>query len=237
MSLVLAPIAGLVVGCLSALAGGLSWWGAGMAGNATLPIAFVAAGVTLATGCWLSRGLHLDGLADFADGLGAVPGPTTDGGQRMTAAMRDPRLGAFGALTLIFAVGMQLAALASCFAAGLGAAAVVAAAMSSRSTLVLVARRGTPRRAGGLGATVVGVVPVGLGLLAWSVVTVFVSILLWLSGATWLAGPIAAVLALGVALGVRRLAVQRLTAVTGDVLGACVESAATVFLVMLAIGA
>jgi len=235
LSLLLAPAVGLLLGGLAACAGLLLWWFAGIAGNATTPIACVAAGVTLTAAGWLSRGLHLDGLADLADGLGSVLGPATDGGQRMTTAMRDPQIGAFGAIALIFTIGIQLAALASCFATGLGATAFVAAAISSRSTLALVARRGTPRRSSGLGASVVGVVPPTVGLVVWSVTTAFVTVLLWFFGAAWFAGPIAASMALTAALVVRRIALRRLTAVTGDVLGACVEVAATVFLVLLAV--
>ncbi|MDQ1304560.1 MAG: adenosylcobinamide-GDP ribazoletransferase [Actinomycetota bacterium] len=235
LSLLLAPAVGLLLGCLAAFAGLLLWWIAGAAGNASTPIAFVAAAVTLATASWLSRGLHLDGLADLADGLGSVPGPATADGERMTAAMRDPQIGAFGAIALIFTIGVQLTALASCFATGLGASAFVAAAISSRSTLVLVARRGTPSRASGLGAAVVGVVPTTVGVLEWSVIAGLISVLLWSAGAAWFAGPIAASLALAAALVVRRIALQRLTVVTGDVLGACVEGATTVFLVLLAV--
>jgi adenosylcobinamide-GDP ribazoletransferase len=233
LSLLLAPAVGLLLGCLAAFAGLLLWWIAGAAGNASTPIAFVAAAVTLATAGWLSRGLHLDGLADLADGLGSVPGPATADGERMTAAMRDPQIGAFGAIALIFTIGVQLTALAY-FATGLGHLPV-AAAVGSRSTLVLVARRGTPSRASGLGAAVVGVVPTTVGVLEWSVIAGLISVLLWSAGAAWFAGPIAASLALAAALVVRRIALQRLTAVTGDVLGACVEGATTVFLVLLAV--
>ena len=81
----------------------------------------------------------------------------------------------------------------------------------------------------------VGVVPIGLGLLVWLVATGLGTLILGLSAGLWFAGPIAATLSLAAALLVRQLALKRLTAVTGDVLGACVESAATVFLVTVAV--
>jgi adenosylcobinamide-GDP ribazoletransferase len=70
---------------------------------------------------WISGGLHEDGLADVADGMGG--GWTRD--ERLTI-MKDSRIGAFGASTLILAVLAKYAALTSMNAAHLDASIVIA---------------------------------------------------------------------------------------------------------------
>lgn len=66
--------------------------------------AFVILGsIALATGA-----LHLDGLADMADGFGG--GRTREDVLRI---MRDHVIGAYGACALVFVVGLQIAALAA----------------------------------------------------------------------------------------------------------------------------
>jgi adenosylcobinamide-GDP ribazoletransferase len=59
--------------------------------------AHVAAALTLALWVWLTGGLHADGLADTADGLSAAHGNPA----RALEVMRDPRVGAHGALSLV----------------------------------------------------------------------------------------------------------------------------------------
>ena len=49
---------------------------------------------------WVTGGLHLDGLADLADGLGAAHRDP----QRFLAVLKDPHLGSFGVLALVLAV-------------------------------------------------------------------------------------------------------------------------------------
>ncbi|XZG70353.1 adenosylcobinamide-GDP ribazoletransferase [Chitinibacteraceae bacterium HSL-7] len=53
---------------------------------------------------WSTGGLHLDGLADLADALGAAHRSP----ERFLAVMKDPHLGSFGVLTLIMAVSGKL---------------------------------------------------------------------------------------------------------------------------------
>lgn len=90
------PWAGLVVGVLTALG---AWLGARILGTGGVAVLVVVLKM-LITG-----GLHMDGLADLADGLG--------GGrdrEKRLAIMSDSRLGSFGALALISMFAMQAAA-------------------------------------------------------------------------------------------------------------------------------
>jgi len=62
------------------------------------------AGVTFITAsAWLTRGLHLDGLADCADGFGGGQRDKT----RILAIMKDPHLGSFGVITLVIVLILQ----------------------------------------------------------------------------------------------------------------------------------
>src|SRR2546427_5335192 len=80
--------------------------GAALLFHAALP-AFTAAALALVLGAVLTGGLHLDGLADTADALGA------DSRERALQIMRDPGIGAFGATAL----GLDLLLKASAIAA------------------------------------------------------------------------------------------------------------------------
>ena len=83
---VLFPIVGAAVGASV----GIVAWGAAQ----VLPP--LPAGVLgVASGVGLTAALHLDGLGDVADGIGA-----SVGGRDPTEAMRDPRLGTFGVATV-----------------------------------------------------------------------------------------------------------------------------------------
>ncbi len=53
---------------------------------------------------WVTGGLHLDGLADLADALGASHRDR----ERFLAVLADPHLGAFGAITLFLQLAAKL---------------------------------------------------------------------------------------------------------------------------------
>ena len=78
---------------------GLVFWGAWAGFSRMLP-APAAAALLLALTVWVTGGLHLDGLADTADGLGGGQHP----GGRAWRIMKDSRVGAFGVISLILAL-------------------------------------------------------------------------------------------------------------------------------------
>ncbi|WP_345622658.1 adenosylcobinamide-GDP ribazoletransferase, partial [Streptomyces ziwulingensis] len=149
-----APLAGLAVGVAAAAAGlVLLLLGAGP------PLAAVA---TVAVPAALTRGLHLDGLADTADGLGS--GRPAEDALRI---MKQSDIGPFGVLTLVLVLLAQAAALAQAYGTSWsrGALAAVVSATAARLALTLAARAGVPAaRPEGLGAAVAGVVPVRAAL-------------------------------------------------------------------------
>jgi adenosylcobinamide-GDP ribazoletransferase len=211
-----APAVGLLLGAAAAAVLELAarWGHAGPLLAAVLAVATVAAG---------SRALHLDGLADLADGLGS-----RRPAEAALAIMKRSDIGPFGVVTLVLTLGIQVAALAQAQALGRGAPAVIAAAVTGRLALPWACRRGVPAARGtGLGALVAGtvspVIPVLLTAAVLAGAFAF-GILLMIAVAAGLAA----------SLALTALAVRRLGGITGDVLGALVEVAAAVCLLVTA---
>jgi adenosylcobinamide-GDP ribazoletransferase len=221
--------------------GALLWLptvGAGLGALAALPAAAISAwsphatllGAVLAVGllALLTRGLHLDGLADTADGLGSGA-PAA----RALEIMRQSDIGPFGVVTLIVALGADVAALASLRGGPWAPVGVLAvAAATGRVAAVQAAVRGVPSaRSSGFGrivadgvppAAAVGVTAGVLGLGAAVAVALSIPV-------AWILIP--QVVALGAASLFRLHAVRRLGGVTGDVFGALIEGAAVVTLI------
>jgi adenosylcobinamide-GDP ribazoletransferase len=227
-----APAVGLLLGVLAAavLVVADHPLGAGPLTAAVLAVAALAL---------LTRGLHLDGLADLADGLGS--GQPAAGA---LAVMRRSDIGPFGTVTLVLMLLAQVAALAHAEAGGdgRGPAALIAAAVTGRLALTWACRRGVAAaRPEGLGALVAGtvwpVIPAVITLAALAAAAAAVAV-----SAAGLGDPLGWSLPFAVAgglaagYGLQRHAVRRLGGVTGDVLGAIIETAATVTLVIAAMG-
>ncbi|QWQ44011.1 adenosylcobinamide-GDP ribazoletransferase [Streptomyces sp. YPW6] len=223
-----APLAGLVVGLLAAALGSLSL----LAGAGPLLAAVASVSVPAA----LTRGLHLDGLADTADGLGS--GKPAEDALRI---MKQSDIGPFGVITLLLVLLAQVAVLFELYGEGWahGALGTVVAAVAARLALTLASRQGVPAaRPEGLGAMVAGTVPAGRALLAAAVTVAACAAagaLLGPSGA--LRHGLAVLGALAVAEVLLRHCVRRFGGVTGDVFGGVEEAAATAALVVLALGA
>jgi adenosylcobinamide-GDP ribazoletransferase len=189
------------------------------------------AALALAAVAWCTGGLHLDGLVDVADGLGSRR-PR----EAALAIMKRSEAGALGVLVLVFVVVVQVLALARATGAGFGVPALVLAFVTGRVVMAAACVPSVPAaRADGLGATVAGSVPV-VGAAGLVVGVLLVAGVL---GATAADGGVApAVLAAVAGLGAGALVVvrcvRRLGGITGDVLGAAGEVAATAVLVVCA---
>lgn len=195
------PVVGLGVGAgLGAL-----WWVA-VAGWGRL----VGAAIVVVADVVVTGALHLDGVADAADGL--VPHLPT---RRRLEAMSDPAVGAFGVVALASVLLVRFASLASMRPSPLLLGSLWAMSRGLMATAAGSLRHARP--GGGLGSAFAGP---GARPVAAAVVT------LALSGAAATAWqPESGVIVLTVAalagVGVVRLGVRRVGGVTGDVLGAC----------------
>ncbi|RMB55130.1 cobalamin-5'-phosphate synthase [Sphingomonas sp. PP-CE-3A-406] len=199
------PIVGLAIGALVAAAG---WLGA-------LVDPWTGACAALLTWIAVTGALHLDGLADLADGLGAAHGDRT----RLLAVMADPHIGSFGVVAI---AGQMLAKLVLLHAVGASWALIVVPFAARMGPLVW-ARLLPPLRPGGLGAAVADAVR-GRDLLGWG-------LLLALAASAVPALVALPLLVLGVATWLRRT----LGGVTGDAHGAGIEIVETGLLVALAV--
>ena len=205
-----APLVGLLLG----LAGAGTMAASEAVGHPPL----LAAVLGVAVLAVLTRGLHLDGLADTADGLG-----TGRSAPEALAVMRGGDVGPFGVVTLVLTLLVQVAA-----AAQAGPLALLAAATVGRVAMTVACRRGVPAaRPDGLGALVASTVPPALVALLVLVALAGSAVLGWL-------GPLAVACGLLAGEGLLRRCVRRFGGVTGDVLGAVCEVAVATVLVVLA---
>ncbi len=92
------PVVGLLIGGIVAVAM--------VCGVQVSP--WVAALSTLVAWIWVTGALHLDGLADVADGLGAAHGKT----DRFLDVVKDPHIGSFGAVALFLLLIAKIVLLA-----------------------------------------------------------------------------------------------------------------------------
>jgi adenosylcobinamide-GDP ribazoletransferase len=151
-----------------------------------------------------SRAIHLDGLADVADGLGSRA-PAA----RALEIMKQSDIGPFGVVALVLTLLVQVAALAQLFADNRKWAAV-AAIVVSRAVLPCLCAWPSAR-ADGLGSVMARSV-------SWPVAVAVV--LLCGAVAPWTAyAPVGLIAGLGFGY----YCVRRLEGTTGDVYGACVE--------------
>jgi len=176
----------------------------------------VSAVVSVAAWVYLTGGLHLDGLADSLDGLLNSSSP-----ERRLEIMKDPRLGAFGALGLILVIIFKISILTA-LPVYFTLVAIPLAASTARGLLLWGARQ-PMARPGGLGAAF----RPELGWMGWMISAVVPLGLAVLCGWRGLAALVIGGLC---AAAIIRLARIRLGGLTGDVFGLIVESVEAVIL-------
>lgn len=227
LAMLLAPVVGLLP---AAMAGALCL----ACGALGVPPLLVGVAV-VASLALLTRGLHLDGLADTADGLASGYDR-----ERALTVMRRGDVGPSGATTLTLVLLGQVAAVAALTQPQRPALALLVglAVVVSRTMLALACVRGiAAARPDGLGAGVIGTVgraPAAGALLA---ATALLAVAASSARLPWWGGALAMVLAATAVAALLARCVRRLGGVTGDVLGAAVESSLLVTLTVLATAA
>ncbi|WP_075178905.1 adenosylcobinamide-GDP ribazoletransferase [Neptunomonas phycophila] len=200
------PAVGLVLGCLLVLAHAISTW-AFAAHSVVLPAA-----VTFFVWVALTGALHLDGLADAADGWMGGLGDR----EKTLRIMKDPCVGVTGAVVLILVCLMKFAALANLMESGkythLCIALLVAPLLARVAVMCLLVT--TPYvRAGGIASSwIEHITP---SAILWPLVCAVI-------GALWLS-PLALVISAAVLWMCRRVMLNRLQGTTGDTAGATIE--------------
>ncbi len=182
-------------------------------GSLWLPAPVIAV-LLVAISAWMTGAMHLDGLADMADGFG--------GGrdrEDVLRIMRDHAIGAYGAVALILLVFIKVTTLGSLIEHGAAGPYLIIAPVLGRWASVPLGRflPYARRKEGGLGAAITEHVGwfelIGASLLA-GICTLYLAS--WRGAACWLA--VIVVTALNASICRRRIG-----GVTGDTLGANIE--------------
>ncbi|MGY4100897.1 adenosylcobinamide-GDP ribazoletransferase [Nocardia sp. R16R-3T] len=203
----LAPLVGILLGVAGV---GMLWVLVWAGASAALAGLVLVAGLALIT-----RGMHLDGLADTMDGLGSYGSP-----ERAREIMKSGGAGPFGVAAMVFAVGIQAFSFGALAQAERWFAVVLAVAVG-RVVVVLACRRGIAAAPdAGFGALVAGTQH-SITVALWSTLAVAAGILA-VPDHRWL-GPTVVLVALGISALLARHCTSRFGGLSGDILGATLE--------------
>ncbi|HEV2140688.1 MAG TPA: adenosylcobinamide-GDP ribazoletransferase [Candidatus Dormibacteraeota bacterium] len=208
------PAIGAVIGLVATLAYTLA------AAATTTLLGAAAAVAVLAV---LTGAIHLDGLADSADGL-LGRGDAT----RRLEVMRDPRLGSYGVTAIAVFLLLEVAAISSMSPARAFAGLVIGGTLSRLATLAVISF--VPYvRASGLGVAAWDARHRRLDLVVGSVTAAVVCLLDWRRALV--AIPLVAL----VAVSLVALARRRIGGATGDICGATAELGQLAVLLVFAV--
>lgn len=224
-------------------------WGMSLA-----PLAAVPLGVAAAALCWVaqltdvpplvgaalalvvlalgSRAMHLDGLADTVDGIGAGWSR-----ERALEVMRRGDVGPMGVAALVLVLLTQAAGAADLLGRPHGWLLVGVAVVVSRAACALTCITGIrAARPDGLGAVVAEAVPRSVAGLVLLAAAALMALAADVSAGEPLLG-VVAVLGMAVVVGALvRTATRVFGGVSGDVMGAAIELSLTALLVVLSSG-
>ncbi|MEG3087516.1 adenosylcobinamide-GDP ribazoletransferase [Sphingomonas sp. PB4P5] len=200
------PLVGLVIGGIVAAGGMIGAWFDPWIGALLALLAWV----------WVTGALHLDGLGDLADGLGAAHGDRA----RLLAVMADPHIGSFGVVAIVLQLLAKLVLL-QVLLPGHWLALLFVPAVARLAPLIW-ARVLPPLKPSGLGASITGATR-ARDIAGW--------LLLLLGSAVVTPALLAGPLLIG---ALYLLFKRRLGGVSGDVHGAGIELVESGLLLVLA---
>jgi cobalamin 5'-phosphate synthase/cobalamin synthase len=179
----------------------------------------------------LTRGLHLDGVMDTADGiLSGAPR------ERALEIMKDHNVGAMGVAAAVLLLILKVAALGALTRAD-AAAPLIAGLCAARALPALDVYHWPYARTAGTGEAFTrehtpGPLQLAGGLLFTGIAAAGLVALIAGGAGSWFSGLVVAAVAIAVAIGVQALVARRLGGLTGDVYGMGIELAEAAALVM-----
>ncbi len=161
---------------------------------------------------WLTRGLHIDGLSDVCDALGA-----SQDRERRLAIMKDPHTGAFGVMAIVADLLLKAAALSHLASLGQWSVALVPFIVSRTAQVLLATTLPYARQEGGKAAAFVQ------EARPYHLIMALVAAVAFCLAASGLAGLLLLAEGLGLAFLLGVWMKHHFGGVTGDLLGASSE--------------